>query len=665
MPDPSPVLQSVAAYRAQLEAQDTKALSRLVGNYLGSWKRLEALLNSLLLDIGTNRPTRGQLVRMQRYKSLMEQITQELAGLQTLTGNEIEAAGALGIKLGGLHARELISTTIADSPGLAASFNVLPKGAIEMLLGFLAPEGPLYERLRLLAPTVTSAVAQAILEGVTLGFNPRKIAAIVQGAFGRGLTDALRFVRTAQLWSYREANRATFVANGDLLDGWIWHSALDDRTCMSCIAMHGTVHPVTETLNDHHNGRAEMPGNLILTDNASAFETLDYKGDVVVIRTASGKFLAVTPNHPVLTRRGWIAAAFIKEGDDVISDNRGELAPLGMSPDKHEVPTCVEQIPGSFDMLRLGRVPEASKYLDANNGPDGQVDVVYINRFLWDGFDSSLKKYIRQQFFGGRNAISGRLFGFSGFTQTFGRGRLTSDRVLGIFNACLPLFGSHCLETNGIGLRKCMALDTAIAQDTGYNTPRDIELFGQSHFGMIGKVKGNNLIRRQSDFIPTISGNFPAFDCATFGGVPEQPASLESIREGLLRSMPAGSSNFNAITGQVVFDRVVDVGIRTFTGHVYSLQTQQEWYYSNGIISHNCAMVPLVKGFDNPVDEMGTDWFEQQPASTQMSMMGKGKYQAWRSGKFQLSQLTTEHTDDVYGPMRIEQSLKKLLAAQN
>ncbi len=30
---------------------------------------------------------------------------------------------------------------------------------------------------------------------------------------------------------------------------------MDNKTCMSCLAMHGTEHPLTEPLNDHHCGR--------------------------------------------------------------------------------------------------------------------------------------------------------------------------------------------------------------------------------------------------------------------------------------------------------------------------------------------------------------------------------------------------------------------------
>jgi len=258
-------MQSLEAYRAQLAAQEAQALNRLIGNYGRSYQRLEALLNSLLLQIGDNPPTKAQLVKLTRYKALMEQVAQELAGLANLTGNEMQIAGEFGLSLGSSSITDFmtIATLGESNPAIAAGFNQLPKAAIEILLGFLDPAGPLYARLRLMVPYVTQAVADAIVEGVTLGYNPRKIAALLRRAFGRGLADALRFVRTVQLWAYREANRATMIANSQLLDGWVWVAGLDsDRTCMACIALHGTIHPVTETLNDHHNGRC-VPAPLV------------------------------------------------------------------------------------------------------------------------------------------------------------------------------------------------------------------------------------------------------------------------------------------------------------------------------------------------------------------------------------------------------------------
>jgi len=227
----------------------------LIDAYRRAYSRLADKVDLLLLEIGDKAPTAGQIFRMARYKDLLEQIGEELTGFTSLTRNEIERAAELGITLGERHARELISVTATGDVSIAAGFNRLPVDAIKNVLGFLDPQGPLYARLRLLAPHTASLVSDAIVSGVALGHNPRKIAGIVRDAFGGGLTDALRFTRTVQLYSYREANRATMFANQDVVEGWIWHAELGPRTCASCFANHGKVFPLSARLNDHHNGR--------------------------------------------------------------------------------------------------------------------------------------------------------------------------------------------------------------------------------------------------------------------------------------------------------------------------------------------------------------------------------------------------------------------------
>lgn len=262
----SPVLAASRSYQAQLDRLESAATQRLIDHYLRSWRRLEAMLNALLLEIGDQPPTRGQLARMERYQALIQQITTELAGLQALTADEVAAAADL-ISLGEAHARELIGLGMGGNRQIAGMFNVLPREAIEALIGFLDPTGPLYARLRQLTAVNAEHVANAMIEGITLGFNPRKIARMVRDAFGRGLADALRFVRTAQLWAYREANRASMIANQSVLDGWVWSAAFDERVCMSCVVMHGTIHPVEKALNDHHNGRCVAIPLVIGFDN--------------------------------------------------------------------------------------------------------------------------------------------------------------------------------------------------------------------------------------------------------------------------------------------------------------------------------------------------------------------------------------------------------------
>lgn len=254
---PSPVIETLNQYHRALDARDAAAVARLTRNYSASLKRLQAMLDSLILEIGDKPPTRGQLVRMARYKALIEQIERELVGLQVATANEITSTAAESAGLGASAAADLITATLTGETvaSVSAGFNALPRAAVEAITGFLDPSGPLFARLNLLAPFVADLVADAIIQGVTLGFNPRKIARMLQDAFGNGLTDALRFVRTAQLWAYRAANHEVYRENSDVVTGWVWCASLSGRTCMSCIAMHGTIHPIEETLADHHNGR--------------------------------------------------------------------------------------------------------------------------------------------------------------------------------------------------------------------------------------------------------------------------------------------------------------------------------------------------------------------------------------------------------------------------
>lgn len=277
MPEIPPVIQASEKYLNQLASLDTAAIDRLVRAWGGSYKRLALLLDNLLLEIGDNPITRGQLVRLERYKTLMTQVGNELLGLQGLTSTEVEQALSVGVNLGLKHSIELLSVTVAGNTSVTGAFNTLPVNAVKQMIGFLSPDSVLFKRLQLIAPTTANWVSQSLIQGMALGKNPRVVAASFREAFGRGLTDAARFARTAQLWAYREASRANYVANEKYLGGWIWCSALSDRTCVACLAMHGTEHPTWERLNDHHNGRCrQLP---IVRGYPSPLEGLEASGE--------------------------------------------------------------------------------------------------------------------------------------------------------------------------------------------------------------------------------------------------------------------------------------------------------------------------------------------------------------------------------------------------
>ena len=247
------VIELADKFRKALIREDEAAMRRLVEAYQDLYSRLGDKIEKFVLKLETQPEwTRAQVTRLAQYGELIKEIERELRGYQEYARVEISTG-----------ARKAIDFAVADTARFmrAAGYVkpvMLPTAAIETMLGFLQPEGALYKRLMGLAGENAGKVANSILEGIGLGYNPRKVAGLITKELGGGLTDALRMARTSHLYAYREATRANYIANDNVVKGWIWWAELDGETCMSCVAMHGTVHELDETLDDHYNGRCAM-----------------------------------------------------------------------------------------------------------------------------------------------------------------------------------------------------------------------------------------------------------------------------------------------------------------------------------------------------------------------------------------------------------------------
>jgi hypothetical protein len=101
------------------------------------------------------------------------------------------------------------------------------------------------------------------LFGFVNGWNPirtaRELRRMTQGADGSpGMAkfEAETIMRTLQLSSYRRGVASYQAANAQILQPQaIRIAVLDMRTCLACIALHGTLVPLGEPVADHWNGR--------------------------------------------------------------------------------------------------------------------------------------------------------------------------------------------------------------------------------------------------------------------------------------------------------------------------------------------------------------------------------------------------------------------------
>lgn len=266
-------------FKDALEAQDEQALTRIVTAYQRIYTTLQTQVDLLLSEIGNmTDPTAAQVAKLSRFKALQEQIIDEITRFQIYLQTEIVNAAALSFQAGDEQAVALMQAYFSQQ-GIQIQMGGLPAGSFESIVAFLQDGSPLYDRIQMLAGATADYVRNALLEGIALGKNPRTIARLIQDAFGRGLTDALRMARTAMLWAHRVATQQVYQSS-DVLDGWVWFATLDDTVCQSCIVQHGTIHPLDELLQDHHNGRCAMLpyieefGNPIEQSGIQWFESL-------------------------------------------------------------------------------------------------------------------------------------------------------------------------------------------------------------------------------------------------------------------------------------------------------------------------------------------------------------------------------------------------------
>lgn len=110
-----------------------------------------------------------------------------------------------------------------------------------------------------LAPDALDAVKASLIRAIPAGWSPEKAAREMlkrtRSSFNGGLGRAMRIARTEMLDAHRAANHQQ-MRDDPAVASWLWWAELDGSTCPSCIAQHGTEHPLDEDgPKDHPNGR--------------------------------------------------------------------------------------------------------------------------------------------------------------------------------------------------------------------------------------------------------------------------------------------------------------------------------------------------------------------------------------------------------------------------
>lgn len=104
-------------------------------------------------------------------------------------------------------------------------------------------------------------VQRGVESAFARGTSPRLLARLLRTyAQSMPRNRALVIARTLQLQTWRDATMLHYQANSHIVRYMIRIAALDGRTCLACVALHGTRLEHGESLSDHYNGRCTAIG---------------------------------------------------------------------------------------------------------------------------------------------------------------------------------------------------------------------------------------------------------------------------------------------------------------------------------------------------------------------------------------------------------------------
>ena len=270
-----------------------------------------------------------------------------------------------------------------------------------------------------------------------------------------------------------------------------------------------------------------------------------YDGKIVRLHFGSGEWISVTPNHPIFTARGWVAAKEIKVDDKLLKRVPMEVLYV-MAAEPNDRGVKAQEIHSLLSAsFSSERVRDSEHYFHGDGSPSHDIDVVTCYRPLGYNGDSGPLKVINDQIFSDPDMRPSFLTGSRDFSPMLVGLDLPTDSVVRRSHLVASTNGTHARPFDFFSFTRCSSFDSSLDQDSLDNEPADAEvlrnsLFADSRFIEILNVSGDQVY-----------------------------------------SVPHSGSLFS-------HTNVSKVELVSYTGNVYNFQTDSNTYMANGILSSNC-----------------------------------------------------------------------------
>lgn len=245
-----------------------------------------------------------------------------------------------------------------------------------------------------------------------------------------------------------------------------------------------------------------------------------------------------------------------------------------------------------------------------------------------------------------------------------------------------PLIETGQRQAAAGGIQSANAAINAIASEAGVNIEFN-RLPVAAVENMVGLAGDNSPLTTllESSYGAGVDGMFTELIRATALGKNPRETAARMVREGysqsLTRMMVIARTEQLRVYREAARQAYQESGVvesfrrlatRDSRACAACLMADGEEYELNQTLREHpqgrCTIIPTVTGFPPVQWEKGPDWFVKQSPETQAVILGRGKYAAWRDGKFDLDQLVSVRTNATWGDSLQPTPLRDLVGGE-
>lgn len=299
-------------------------------------------------------------------------------------------------------------------------------------------------------------------------------------------------------------------------EGLVWTATLDSVVCPICVALDGKRFAVDyQKVSPHPN--CVLGDTPIRAGSVVAGMRSTYSGNVVTMSTRNGRRLAVTENHPVLTTKGWKAAKFVAEGDQLLSQGIPDAVAV-VNPDLNQRPPTAEELfalLSNFETMGSSGVPATAMDFHGDGaGMHGQIDIACVNRELLLDGETPCLEHLGQALFVGADVGLQPITGLSPLDAFLFALHAAATGLVSASDLLTTLLRGELAPLEGLSLALAARSNARFDQPLADGAPSDAKALRDLVFAEPGSVQLDDVLVVKSEAKQEV----PVYDFSTLSG---------------------------------------------------------------------------------------------------------------------------------------------------